>query len=243
MGESFGPWKMGNDELLMPHISSANIACGFHAGDPDTISRTIDLAISHDVAIGAHPSFPDLQGFGRRMMNFSPAEIFNLVVYQISAIKGICEAKDAVLHHVKPHGALYNFAASNKKAAATVAEAVRSVDPSLLIYGLSGSFLIDEAKSIGLRTASEVFADRSYQSDGSLTARSSENALISKTNEALARVSQMISEGTVTAVGGATVSLDAETVCIHGDGEHAVEITLAINKGLRDSGIEIKTPS
>src|SRR5688572_24711438 len=171
MGESFGAWKMGRDAELMDYVSSVNIACGFHAGDPTVIRKTVETGIKKGVAIGAHPSFPDLQGFGRRAMALSPQEVFDTVLYQTSAVKGICEALGVKLNHVKPHGALYNQAAKDKSLAEAIAEAVKSIDKNLIFYGLSGSFLISEAEKIGLKTASEVFADRSYQTDGSLTPR------------------------------------------------------------------------
>src|SRR5215813_2144440 len=176
MGESFGAWKMGNDAALMGHVSSVNIACGFHAGDPSTIREAIETAVEKGVAIGAHPSYPDLQGFGRRQMSLSPKEIYDLVLYQVSALRGISEACGGDLHHVKPHGALYNQAAKNKEMSRAIAEAVKAVDRALILYGGSQSELITEAENAGLRVASEVFADRTYQSDGSLTPRNQPNA-------------------------------------------------------------------
>ena len=239
MGESFGAWKMGNDDALMNYVSSVNIACGFHAGDAGVMRQTVKNAIEKNVAVGAHPSFPDLQGFGRREMKLSPHEIFDIVLYQISALKGICEASGARLHHVKPHGALYNQATKSAKIAAAIADAVKNLDENLILYGLSGSFLISEAEKIGLETASEVFADRTYQTDGSLTARSSENALITDAEKAIAQVLQMIKEKTVTTVAGDKIPIRAETVCIHGDGAHALEFAREINRSLRENGIEL----
>lgn len=240
MGESFGAWRMGSDAALMDYVSSINIACGFHAGDASVIRKTVETAIEKRVAIGAHPSFPDLQGFGRREMKMPAREIFDLVLYQVSAVKGICEAFGARLHHVKPHGALYNQAAKNEEIAASIAEAVRAIDAELIFYGLSGSFLISEAEKIGLKTASEVFADRTYQADGTLTPRSREDALIDDAATAVGQVLQMIETQSVTATSGETVSLRAETVCIHGDGAHALEFAQAVNARLRESGIEIQ---
>jgi UPF0271 protein len=242
MGESYGAWEMGADELIMPYVSSANIACGFHAGDSETIANTIQLAIKHGVAIGAHPSFPDLQGFGRREMTFTPEEIHNIVAYQIAAVKGMCKAFQARLYHVKPHGALYNMAAREKSYAEAIAGAVRSIDDSLILFGLSGSFLISEGQRAGLRTASEVFADRTYQSDGSLTPRTADNALITNTKDALAQVLAMVEKGTVESIDNKTVGLEAETVCIHGDGKNALEFAIAINNGLREADVEIRKP-
>ncbi|MEK7723622.1 MAG: 5-oxoprolinase subunit PxpA [Acidobacteriota bacterium] len=240
MGESFGTWRMGNDAELMNYVSSINVACGFHAGDARTMRETVQIAQQKGVAIGAHPSFPDLQGFGRREMSLSSQEIFDIVLYQVSALKGICEAFGAKLRHVKPHGALYNLAARDKKVATAVAEAVCRIDNKLIFYGLSGSFLISEADKIGLKTASEVFADRTYQKDGSLTPRSQPNALIDSREDSIKQVLQMVLDGTVTAVTGEIIPITAETICIHGDGTHAVEFANVINQSLREKSIKIK---
>lgn len=240
MGESFGAWRMGNDAELMNFVSSVNVACGFHAGDSTTMRETVQMAQKKGVAIGAHPSFPDLQGFGRREMSLSPQEVFDIVLYQVSALKGICEAFGAKLRHVKPHGALYNSAAKNAKLAKAIAEAVKKIDENLVFFGLSGSHLISEAERIGLKTASEVFADRTYQNDGSLTPRSQPNALISSTEESIRQVLQMIKEKTVTAVTGEIIPITAETICIHGDGKHAVEFAQTINQRLKSENIKIE---
>ena len=240
MGESFGAWKMGSDAKLIDYVSSVNIACGFHAGDPGTIRQTIKLAIGRGVMIGAHPSFLDLQGFGRRSMSLSSGEIFDLVLYQVSAVKGICEALGAKLHHVKPHGALYNQAAKDANLSRAICEAVKAIDKKLILYGLSGSFLISEAKKANLKSASEVFADRTYTSHGNLTPRSESNALIRDTSAAVSQVVQMIKEQTVTATNGEKVPLRAETICIHGDGKYAVEFAKSINLELSRSEIKIK---
>ena len=240
MGESFGAWEMGNDAALMDYVSSVNIACGFHAGDASVISKTVETAIAKGVAIGAHPSFPDLQGFGRREMKMSEQEIFDIILYQVAALKGICEALGGHLHHVKPHGALYNQAANDPKIAGAIAEAVKAIDDNLIFYGLSGSFLISEAEKINLKTVSEVFADRTYQTNGSLTPRSQPNALINETEKAVKQVLQMIETQTVTAASGETISIKAETVCIHGDGEHALEFARTIREKLIENNIEIR---
>lgn len=241
MGESFGAWQMGRDAELMDYVSSINIACGFHAGDASVIRKTIETAIKKDVAIGAHPSFPDLQGFGRRAMSLSAQEVFDIVLYQVSALKGICEAHGTTLHHVKPHGALYNQAAKDVNLAEAIAKAVKAIDENLIFYGLSNSFLISEAEKIDLKTASEVFADRTYQADGTLTPRSEPNALIHDTEKAVSQVLQMIKEQSVTAVTGKKVSLKAETVCLHGDGANALEFAAAIHQKLTEKGILIQT--
>jgi UPF0271 protein len=240
MGESFGAWKMGRDAELMDFVSSVNIACGFHAGDASTIRKTVETAIEKGVSIGAHPSFPDLQGFGRREMKMPAEEIFDIVIYQVSALKGICEVFGAKLHHVKPHGALYNMAAKDAEISRKIAEAVKAIDEDLIFYGLSGSFLISEAEKIGLKTASEVFADRTYQADGSLTPRSEPNALIKDTESAIEQVLQMINTQTITATNGENISIKAETICIHGDGENALDFARTINQKLTESGVLIK---
>ncbi|MEO6589753.1 MAG: 5-oxoprolinase subunit PxpA [Pyrinomonadaceae bacterium] len=239
MGESFGAWKMGNDTALMDFVSSVNIACGFHAGDATTIRKTIETAIKKGAAIGAHPSFPDLQGFGRREMKMSLDEIFDIVLYQMAAVKGICESSGAKLHHIKPHGALYNQSAKDAEMAAAIARAIKSLDENLILYGLSGSFLITEAEKIGLKTASEAFADRTYTNIGNLTPRNEANALIHDADCAVSQVLQMINENSVTATNSETVLIKAETICIHGDGEKALEFAKKIYEKLAENNIEI----
>lgn len=240
MGEGFGAWTMGNDAELMNYVSSVNIACGFHAGDATTMRETVQLAIMKGVAVGAHPSFPDLQGFGRRAMSLSEQEIFDIVLLQVSALKGICEAFGTKLRHVKPHGALYNLAARDKKTARAIAEAVRNISGDLVLFGLSGSCSILEAKKIGLKTASEVFADRTYGADGNLTPRTQPDALIGSTERSVEQVLQMIMNQTVSSTNHEIIRIVAETVCIHGDGQNAVEIAKAINHSLGENGIQIK---
>lgn len=240
MGESFGAWRMGNDAELMNYVSSINVACGFHAGDAQTMRETVQMAQTKGVAIGAHPSFPDLQGFGRREMLLSAQEIFDVVLYQVAALKGICEAFGAKLHHVKPHGALYNLAARDAKTAEAIAKAVKQIDENLILYGLSGSFLISETEKIGLKTASEVFADRTYQTNGSLTPRRETNALIESSEKSIEQVLQMIRQNTVTATTGEEIPIVAQTICIHGDGKQAVEFAKTINRCLYEADIEIK---
>jgi UPF0271 protein len=239
MGESFGAWTMGSDAALMDYVSSVNIACGFHAGDASVIRKTIETALGKGVKIGAHPSFPDLQGFGRREIKMSSSEIFDIVIYQIAAVKGICEAFGARLNHVKPHGALYNMAAKNAEISSAIAEAVKKLDENLIFYGLSGSFLISEAEKIGLRTASEVFADRTYQPDGTLTPRTAPDALIHDSKQSIAQVLEMIFDQKVTALSGEKVALKAETICLHGDGKNALEFAKLINSELTKCGIKI----
>lgn len=230
----------GNDVALMDHVSSVNIACGFHAGDAATMRQTVEAAIAKGVAIGAHPSYPDLQGFGRRAMSLSANEVYDIVLYQVSALKGICEASGGKLRHVKPHGALYNHAAKNAETARAIAEAVRKIDPDLILFGLSGSDYITIAEKVGLKCASEVFADRTYRSDSSLTPRSEPNALIREAEVAVAQVLQMVKSQTVTATDGKTISITANTICIHGDGENALEFAQTISRSLKENGIEIR---
>ncbi|MEO6613699.1 MAG: 5-oxoprolinase subunit PxpA [Chitinophagaceae bacterium] len=219
---------VGNDALIMPFINSANIACGYHAGDSSTIWNTIELAVEHNVKIGAHVSFFDRPNFGRTAMNLPDDELYDLIIQQLILFSEIAGSFDKPVNHVKPHGALYNIAAAVPSVAKVIAKAIRDFDPALVLYGLSGSHSIREAKSAGLKTASEVFADRTYQDDGSLTPRSQPNALIADVDRVIQQVGQMINKGTVTTVSGKTIPLLAETICIHGDGEHAVEFAKAI---------------
>jgi UPF0271 protein len=232
---------VGNDEEIIPFISSASIACGYHAGNENTMRQTIDCCIKYNVAIGAHPSFPDKENFGRSEMNLPADKIYELVSAQIKILSGIAESKGATLHHVKPHGALYNMAAQYQSIAAAIAKAVKDIDSALILYGLANSYSIDEAKKIGLQTANEVFADRTYQDDGTLTSRKLPNALVEDPDKAIKQVLQMIKNKTVNSVSGKLISMNAETVCIHGDGKHAVEFAKKINHQLKEEGIDIKT--
>lgn len=241
MGESFGAWTMGNDEALMQYISSANIACGFHAGDASIMRKTATLAMQKGVAIGAHPGFADLQGFGRRNMALNAQEVYDICVYQIGAMLNVSKAIGARLHHVKPHGALYNMAAKDAAMAQAIAQATKDSHEDLILYGLSGSLLISEAEKIGLRTASEVFADRTYQADGSLTPRTQPNAMIEDTHKAVAQVIRMVKEQTVVSTEGKIVPIKADTICIHGDGPHAVAFAEALNEKLKAEGLIIRT--
>jgi len=240
MGESFGAWQKGNDAELMDYVSSVNIACGFHAGDASIIRKTVETAFEKNVRVGAHPSFPDLQGFGRRRMQMSPEEIFDIALYQIAAVKGICEAFGGRLHHVKPHGALYNQAATDETVAEALAKAVRAIDKNLIFYGLANSFLISEAERIGLKTASEAFADRRYQPDGTLTPRSQPNALIKSVEKSCGQVLEMITAQIVTATSGEKIPIKVDTICIHGDGAHALSFARAISKRLKENVVSIR---
>lgn len=224
---------IGNDEAIIPFVSSVNIACGFHAGDDITMSKTILLAKKFGVAIGAHPSFDDRENFGRLEMQLSVKEIYELVQKQIRILRSIAAKQDTVLQHIKPHGALYNMSAKNVTIAHAIALAVKDDDSGLVLFGLSGSHSIKEAQRLGLKTKSEVFADRTYLDDGNLTPRSQPNALITDARQAVSQALQMIHKKTVTTVSGKTIPVVAETICIHGDGPHAVEFAKAINEALR----------
>ncbi|MGB7069909.1 MAG: 5-oxoprolinase subunit PxpA [Pyrinomonadaceae bacterium] len=237
MGEGFG-----NDAALMKYVSSANIACGFHAGDASTMRRTVELAIESDTAIGAHPGYFDPQGFGRNAISLPLQEVSDIVLYQVSALKGICESFGADLRHVKPHGALYNQAAKDEDLARCVAAAVKSIDRDLILYGLYGSFLISAAKSIGLRTASEAFADRTYKADGTLSPRFEPNSLISIASAAADQVIRMIRTRTIEATDGTSIPIRADTICIHGDGDHSVELAAAIRQAVDNGEIDVKPP-
>lgn len=241
MGEGFGNYSMPDDEVLMAFITSANIACGFHAGDPGVMEKTVKLAIKNNVAIGAHPGLQDLQGFGRREMTISPREVYQICLYQIGALGAFVRASGGVLHHVKAHGALYNMAARDKGLADALSQAVFDFDPALILYGLSGSEMIASAKRFGLSTASEVFADRTYQDNGLLTPRNHENSMIKNEEQAIDQVMKMVMSQQVVSTNQNTIELVAETVCLHGDGDHAVAFAKKINHALRSQGIELKT--
>ncbi|MFT4416226.1 5-oxoprolinase subunit PxpA [Fredinandcohnia humi] len=240
LGESFGAYQMGNDDEVLQFITSANIACGFHAGDPHVMKKTVLLAKENGVSIGAHPGFQDLVGFGRREMTVSPANIYDLVLYQIGALAAFCKANDVTLSHVKPHGALYNMAAVDLRIAESIAKAVHSFDSSLALYGLSGSKLIQAGKSSGLQTVSEVFADRTYQSDGTLTPRTEKNAVLYDSQDAIAQVLQIVTEGTVRCVTGETIPIHAESICVHGDNKHALLFVKELRTAVQNEGILIK---
>jgi UPF0271 protein len=239
LGESFGAYRIGNDAAILPFVTSANIACGFHAGDPSVMRKTVQMALKNGVALGAHPGLHDLQGFGRRKIEISPQEAYDLVVYQIGALFGFIRAEGAWMQHVKPHGALYNMAAKDKNLAEAVANAVYDVNPELILFGLAGSELIQAGKKIGLKTAEEVFADRTYQLDGTLTPRSQPDALIVDDAKAVSQVICMVQQKGVKATNGSWVDLKVDTVCIHGDGAQALLFAKKIQDALTVAGIEI----
>lgn len=240
LGESFGAYRLGNDSELLKHITSANIACGFHAGDPATMRRTVKLALEHGVAVGAHPGLQDLIGFGRREMDISPQEAYDLAVYQIGSLWGFVRAEGARLAHVKAHGALYNMAARDAGLAEAIAEAVYRVDPELVLFGLAGSELIRAGDKLGLPTASEVFADRTYQADGSLTPRKRPDSLIAGERESIDQVIRMVTEGKVRSRQQTDVPIRADTVCIHGDGAHAARLAESLRHALAEAGIAVR---
>ncbi|MBM7603814.1 UPF0271 protein [Metabacillus crassostreae] len=241
MGESFGTYQIGADDKIITAITSANIACGFHAGDPTTMRKTVKLAMNHSVSIGAHPGFDDLVGFGRRNMSLSLQEIYDLMVYQIGALNGFVTSEGGVLNHVKPHGALYNMAAINKGMAEVIAEAVYKVNSEMILYGLSGSELIEAGKRIGLRTANEVFADRTYQEDGTLTSRSLGGALIKNEKDAILQVLKLVKQQKVITTNGTEIPIVADTICIHGDGENAARFAKDIHKALIENKVIVKS--
>jgi UPF0271 protein len=232
---------MPNDADIIPYISSANIACGYHAGNETTMRNTIDLCLKQGVAIGAHPGFNDKENFGRKPVQLSADEMYQLVWKQLEIIQAICKEKHAKLHHVKLHGAFYNMAAKDKSISKIAAQAVKDFDPELIFYGLSGSVMITEANALGLKTANEVFADRTYQRDGTLTPRTMANAMIEDTTTALAQVMQMVAAGSVRSADGNNLPIKADTICVHGDEPRAPELVKLINKGLRNSGYTIAT--
>ncbi|PLR98453.1 LamB/YcsF family protein [Bacillus sp. T33-2] len=239
MGESFGTYTLGRDAEILDYVTSANIACGFHAGDPATMRKTVKLALEKNVGIGAHPGLQDLVGFGRREMQISPQDAYDIVVYQIGALSAFVKAEGGKVQHVKPHGALFNMAAKSAPLAESIAEAVYKVDPQLVFFGLSGSELVKAGKKLGLRSVNEVFSDRTYQQDGSLTPRKHPDALIKDHEVAVSQVIRMVKDGKVTSLQGEDVEIKADTVCIHGDGESALDFAKYINSALKESGITV----
>jgi UPF0271 protein len=243
LGESFGSDPLGHDARLMPSITSANVACGYHAGDATVMRNTTRLALEHGVAVGAHPGFPDRAGFGRRPFHASPSEIGDMVVDQVGALSRIVVSEGGRLRHVKPHGALYNMAASDRRLADAVATAVASVDVDLVLFGLSGSCLLDAGRAAGLVVASEVFADRAYDREGRLVSREMSGAVIDDASIAVERAVQIVTEGHVTAITGESVAMLAETICVHGDSPGSADLAAAIRRGLEAAGVEVASCS
>lgn len=232
MGEGFGAWDMGNDAVLLDYITSTNIACGWHAGDPARMKKLVELATAKKVHIGAHPGLPDLVGFGRREMAISEQDAYNYVLYQAGALQAFINAAGNRLHHVKPHGALYNQAAKDMKLARGIARAVKDLGGNVILYGLAGSYLIDAAKELNVPVWQEVFADRKYTKEGFLVPRTQVGAVIEDESEALKQVMSMAKEGKVIAIDGSEIKIQADTLCIHGDNPHAVEFAKKIKAAL-----------
>lgn len=239
LGESFGAWRMGDDAGVMPWITSANIACGFHAGDPATMRRTIALCIEHGVAIGAHPSLSDLQGFGRREIPVRPDEAYAQTLYQIGALHAFACAAGTHLHHVKPHGALYNMAARDRDLADAIAGAVRDFNSTLILVGLAGSALVDAGHDAGLPVLGEGFCDRRYRSDGSLAPRTEAGAVIDDPDIAVAQALSIATRGEATTLDGGNVQVAADTLCVHGDRTGAASFAKALRQALDGAGIRV----
>jgi UPF0271 protein len=239
LGESFGRWELGDDEAVLGLVTSANVACGFHAGDPSVLLRTCEQAAQRGVVVGAQVSYRDLAGFGRRFIEMDAAELTAEVVYQIGALQGICAVAGTTVRYVKPHGALYNAVVHHESQAAAVVEAVRRYDPSLAVLGLPGSVLLGLAEEAGLQTVAEAFADRGYTSTGTLVPRSERGALLHDPEEVATRMVRLVTEGRITAVDGTEIVVRADSVCVHGDSPGAVEMATAVRKALTGAGVEI----
>jgi UPF0271 protein len=242
MGESYGAWKMGADEGVMPYISSANIACGFHGGDPATIRKTVRLAVDRGVTVGAHPSLPDLMGFGRRVMRISPQDMYDLVLYQAGAVEAFARAAGAKLHHVKCHGALYNMAVNDEALSDAMVRAVKDLGSEVMLYALSGSKTLDIGKKAGVHACGEVFADRGYSDDGTLAPRDKPGGMIEDAQASVKQVLGMIEGGYVTSLGGKRIPVSADTLCIHGDQPGAVTFAQALRKVFTEKGIAVAAP-
>lgn len=240
LGESFGQYKLGEQEEILNYITSANVACGFHAGDPTVMRETVKMAIAKGVKIGAHPGLPDLNGFGRRPMQITPQEGYDMVVYQIGALQGFLSTFGEKMQHVKPHGALYNMAAKDQALSEAIAQAVYDVSPELVLFGLAGSELTMAGEKLGLQTAHEVFSDRTYQADGSLTSRTQSDALVTDEEQSVNQVVTMVKEGYIKSQQQTKVLLRADTVCIHGDGIHALAFAKYIRNTLEKNNINVQ---
>ncbi len=242
-GESFGAWSMGYDTALFPHVTSVNIACGFHAGDPSVLRRTIRMAAAAGLRVGAHPGLPDLQGFGRRSMGLTPSEVEDVVLYQVAAVAGIARAEGVRIAHVKPHGALYNQAVGDPSIADAIARAVAKADPMLVLVGLAGSALVDAARRAGLQGEAEAFADRAYLADGSLVPRGLEGAVIDDLATVAARAVGIVRDRCVSTLNGAAeLDLRADTLCIHGDTPGASGLARAVRMALEAAGVRVAAP-
>ena len=239
MGESFGAYQIGADAAIMPFITSANIACGFHGGDPGVMRETVALAKQHGVAVGAHPGLPDLVGFGRRTMDLSAQEVYDCVVYQVGALAATAAALGVTMQHVKAHGALYHMGAGHHDLAQAIANAVRDVDRALVFFALPGSHLVTAGEKAGLKVANEVFADRNYMPDGTLVSRKRPDAHVPKTEDVGRRAVRMVREGNVRSIDGKDITLRADTICIHGDGAHAADFARQLRAAFESAGVEV----
>ena len=239
LGESFGAYTIGLDDQVIPHVTSANIACGAHAGDPSVMRNTVRCAHAAGVAIGAHPGYPDLMGFGRRALAMSPNDVYASILYQVGALAAFAKAEGAQLHHVKPHGALYNAAAKDATLAQAIAQAVKDFDDQLILVGLAGSESITAAQNVGLRTASEFFADRAYQENGALVPRTLAGAVITDKQKAIERTLRAVKEGVVESETGTVIPIAADTICIHGDNPAAVAFAAEIHAALEAAGVTV----
>lgn len=240
LGESFGAFQVGNDGAILSHVTSANVACGFHGGDPLVIHNTIRLAKEQGVAVGAHPSYPDLQGFGRRVMELTPPELFAAVVYQIGAVQAMAQAQQLPLQHAKPHGALSNQASVNRNLAQTIVEAMQAVDPHLILLAPFGSELEQAGVAAGLSVAREVFADRAYEANGTLRNRRYADALLDSEEQVEEHVLNMILEGYIVAVDGTRIPVKADSICIHGDGPNGPQFARRVRQALLSHGVDVR---
>ncbi|MFZ7102135.1 MAG: LamB/YcsF family protein [Peptococcaceae bacterium] len=240
LGESFGVYKLGMDQEVLAVITSANIACGMHAGDPLVMTDTVKSAAANKTAIGAHPGYPDLSGFGRRNLVMSPEEIKAYVIYQIGALAAFAKVYGQEIQHVKAHGALYNMAAKDYRTAYAIAEAVKAVDPEMIFMALANSELVKAARDIGLKVAEEVFADRAYNPDGTLVARGTPGAMVHDKDQAVSRTVRMVTEGKVTAVNGEEINIKADSICVHGDNPYAIAFVKEIRNALKKAQVSIE---
>lgn len=241
LGESFGNYTVGNDDKIIPLISSANVACGFHASDPKVMLETVKLIKESGAGLGAHPGFPDKEGFGRRYMDCTDEEIYSMVLYQLSALEGIARTVGVEMNHVKPHGALYNATFTDKNLARVIAQAVKDFNPKLKLMGLSENNLVKAGEEIGLQVVHEVFLDRAYENDGTLVSRRKEGAMITDSKLAVERGIRMLTEGKVETIDGTDIDIKADSICVHGDGEKALQFVREIKSALEAKGIEIQT--
>lgn len=241
LGESFGPWKMGDDAAMLGLVNSANIACGFHAGDPQVMRRTLHAARRNGVSIGAHPAFPDLQGFGRRAMHIQPDELQAIVLYQLGALAGMARVEGLTMTHVKPHGALSNMASEDASMARNVVQAIKAFDPQLILLAPAGSQLEAAAQRYGLRAAGEIFADRSYTDAGHLMPRSQPGAVLTQATDCVAHVLRMLDAGGIISQSGKRLAVSFHSLCVHGDSPHSVEIARAVREAVEQAGCELRS--